>query len=244
MRYRLVCLDAGFTLLAPRRALTAALRGVLAEHGHEVTDEELHRAWEVADRWFWDDYHRPMNDTWGDDARIDATWRQYHALMLAELGLADLQHELIDTILAAQYAADAWELYPDALPAVRELRAAGVRLGILSDWGSNLLQIIDGLGLTSEFDFVVASGAVGLSKPDPAFFRLAATQAGVPPGEAVMVGDSVRADIDGARSAGMDAVLIRRSEWADRRDRDGDPPPGVAVIASLAELPPLILGSG
>ena len=244
MRYQLVCLDAGFTLLAPRRTLTAALRGVLTEHGHEVTDEELHRAWEAADRWFWDDYHRPTNDTWVDDARIDATWRQYHALMLEELGLADLQHELIDTILAAQYAADAWELYPDVLPAVRELRAAGVRLGILSDWGSNLLQIIDGMGLTAEFDFVIASGAVGLSKPDPAFFRLAATQAGVPPGEALMVGDSVRADIDGSRSAGMDAVLIRRPEWADRRDRHDVPPPGVAIIASLAELPPLVLGSG
>lgn len=237
MRYRLICLDAGFTLLAPRRGLADALRGVLAEHGHEVTDEELHRAWEVADRWFWDDYHRPANDTWGDDSRIDATWRQYHSLMLEELGLADLQHQLIDTILAAQYAPDSWELYPDVMPAVRELRAAGVQLGILSDWGSNLLPIIEGLGLASDLAFVIASGAVGLSKPDPAFFRLAATRAGVPPGEALMVGDSYRADVEGARSAGMDAILIRREEWRDRREA---PPRGVAVISSLAELAPIV----
>lgn len=238
MRYRLVCLDAGFTLLAPRRTLTDALRGLLAEHGHEVTDEELHRAWELADRWFWDDYHRPMNDTWGDDQRIDANWRQYHSLMLGELGLADQRHQLIDTILAAQYAPDSWELYPDVLPAILEMRVAGVRLGILSDWGSNLLPIIEELGLAPDLDFVIASGAVGLSKPDPAFFRLAATRAGVPPAEALMVGDSYRADIEGARSAGMDAILIRRPEWRDRREAA---PAGVEVIASLAELPPIVV---
>jgi putative hydrolase of the HAD superfamily len=240
MRYRLVCLDAGFTLLAPRRSLNEALRGLLAEHGHDVTDESLHRAWEVADRWFWDDYHRPENDTWGDDDKIDVSWRQYHALMLRELGLEDLGHQLIDTILAAQYAPESWELYPDVMPAIRELHGLGQRLCIVSDWGSNLLPIVEGLGLADALDFVIASGAVGLSKPDPAFFRLAATRAGVPPGEALMVGDSYRADVEGARSAGMDGILIRRPEWRERR---AAAPPEARVIASLAELPEIVRSS-
>ena len=239
MRYRLVCLDAGFTLLAPRRTLTDALRGVLAEHGHTVSDQELHRAWEAADRWFWDDYHRPANDTWSDDARIDATWRQYHTLMLGELGLDDARGQLIDIILAAQYAPDTWELYPDVLPAVTELRAAGLGLGVISDWGSNLVPIIEGLGLDAQLDFVLASGAEGMSKPDPAFFRLAAARAGVPPGEALMVGDSYRADVEGAIAVGMDGILLRRPEWRDRREAV---PPGAVVIASLAELPGIVLG--
>jgi putative hydrolase of the HAD superfamily len=240
MRYRLVCLDAGFTLLAPRRNLSEGLRGVLAKHGHEVTEEQVHRAWEVADRWFWDDYHRPENDTWGDDAKIDAAWRQYHSLMLRELGIEDLGHQLIDTILAAQYAPESWELYPDVMPAIRELRALGMRLGIVSDWGSNLLPIVGDLGLEAELDFVIASGAVGLSKPDPAFFRLAASRVGVPPGEALMVGDSYRADIQGAESAGMSGILIRRPEWRDRRDAV---PSEATVIASLAELPEIVRSS-
>jgi putative hydrolase of the HAD superfamily len=239
MRYRLVCLDAGFTLLAPRSTLGDALRSVLGEHGHEITDEQVHRAWEVADRWFWDDYHRPENDTWGDDAKIDAAWRQYHSLMLRELGVED-PAQLIEAILAAQYAPESWELYPDVLPAIRELRELGMRLGVLSDWGSNLLPIVDMLGLGVELDFVIASGAVGLSKPDPAFFRLAATRSGVPPGEALMVGDSYRADIEGAESAGMDGILIRRPEWRDRREAV---PPEARVIASLAELPEIVRAS-
>lgn len=239
MRYRLVCLDAGFTVLSPIRSLSQALRGVLAQHGHEVTDEEVHRAWEVANQWFSEDYHRPMNDTWADDALIDATWRQYHAVMLAELGLEDLHHRLIDTILAAQYAPDSWELYPDVRPALSELRAAGLRLGIVSDWGSNLLPIMKGLGLAAELDFVLASGAVRLSKRDPAFFRLAAERAGVAPDEALMVGDTYQADVEGARAAGMEGVLLRRPEWRDGRR---DPPAGVRVIASLAELPAIVMG--
>jgi putative hydrolase of the HAD superfamily len=241
MRYRLVCLDAGFTVLSPIRSLSQALRGVLAQHGHEVTDEELHRAWEVANRWFSEDYHRPMNDAWADDALIDATWRQYHAVMLAELGLEDLHHRLIDTILAAQYAPDSWELYPDVRPTVRELRAAGLRLGIVSDWGSNLLPILEGLGLAEEMDFVLASGAVRISKRDPALFRLAAERADVAPTEALMVGDTLMSDVVGAQAAGMDGVLLRRPEWRDDRH---DPPPGVRVIASLAELPAIVLGRG
>ena len=237
MRYRLVCLDAGFTLLAPRQSLSQGFRKMLAEHGREVSDDDLHRAWEVADKWFWDDYHRPENDTWGNDQKIDAAWRRYHALMLAELGLEDLEHQLIDAILAAQYAPESWELYPDVLPAVGELRRLGLRLGVVSDWGSNLLPIVDGLGLGAELDFVIASGAVGLSKPDPAFFRLAAARAGIPPGEALMVGDSYRADVEGARSAGMDAILIRRPEWRERREPI---PAGARVITSLAELPDIV----
>jgi putative hydrolase of the HAD superfamily len=240
MRYRLVCLDAGFTLLAPRSTLGEALRGVLGERGHAVTDEQVHQAWEVADRWFWDNYQRPENDTWGDDAKIDAAWREYHSLMLRELGVDDPGHQLIDTILAAQYAPESWELYPDVLPAVRELRELGLRLGIVSDWDSNLLPIVGGLGLGGELDFVIASGAVGLSKPDPAIFRLAAPRAGVPPGEGLMVGDSYRADIGGAESAGMDGILIRRPEWQERREPI---PPGARVIASLAELPEIVRSS-
>ena len=240
MRYRLLCLDAGFTLLAPRRTLGDALRGVLAEHGHRVTQAQVHRAWEAADRWFWSEYHRPGNRIWGDDARIDEVWRQYHGLMLGELGLGDLRERLIDLILAAQYAPDSWELYPDVLPtldALREQHGERLRMGIVSDWGSNLRPIITAVGLDSYLDFVLASGAVGLAKPDPAFYALAAATVGVEPKDAVMVGDSHWGDVEGARSAGMEGVLLLRPEWRSRRD---PAPEGTTVIASLAELPELI----
>lgn len=244
MRYRLVCLDAGFTLLSPRATLRDALTSTLAARGHQVGDDDLHRAWEVANRWAWEAYHQPGNDTWGHDERIDQHWRDYHALMLAELGVQDAGHELLDAILAAQYAVDGWELYPDVMPALDALRAVdGLQLVIASDWGSNLHAILDRLGISGRVDFVQASASVGVGKSDPAFFRLALERAGVRAAEGLMVGDSLRADVLGARAAGMDAVLLRRDTAFTRPDFPAEEPPaGVPLIASLSELPALVAG--
>jgi putative hydrolase of the HAD superfamily len=234
MHYRLVCLDAGFTLLSPRRTLAQSLAGVLEQNGHPVDQADLQAAWEVADRWFWDEYARPDNATWGDDALIEATWRDYHAVMLHELGL-DEQRELLDLVLDSQFAADAWEPYPDVLPMLDALRGThDLRIGVVSDWGSNLGPILAKIGLDRYLDFTLASGAVGLAKPDPAFFRLALSSVGVAPEQALMVGDSYRADVQGARSAGLDAVLLDRPGTATATD--------VRIIHSLEELPAIVLG--
>lgn len=246
MPYRLICLDAGFTLLAPRRTLADALAGVLEERGHRVEPDEVRRAWEAADQWFWDEYHRPDNTTWGDDAQIDRTWRAYHSLMLRELGFEDRAHELLDSILASQFAADSWELYPDVEPVLAELRSRpDLRIGVVSDWGSNLGEIIAALRLDRYLDFVLPSGSVGVAKPDPAFYRIALERGGAQAAEGLMVGDSLRADVEGARSAGMDAVLLVRAEGGgpDHRIPRVEVPPGVRVIGSLEELPSLVAGS-
>ncbi|MEP7082378.1 MAG: HAD family hydrolase, partial [Chloroflexota bacterium] len=203
MGYRLLCLDAGFTLLSPRRTLADALTGVLAQDGHAIGEEELRAAWEETDRSFWDEYHRPDNDTWSDDSRIDEYWRSYHRLMLTRLGI-DAHREMLDRVLASQFAANAWELYPDVEPMLREVREiGGVAIGIVSDWGSNLRGILSELGVDRYLDFVLPSGAVGVAKPNPAFFRMALEAGSVEPADALMVGDSYRADVRGAWAAGM-----------------------------------------
>ncbi len=244
MGYRLVCLDAGFTLLAPRRSLADALTGVLEERGHPVTEGDVRRAWEVADQWFWDEYQRPDNRTWSSDQEIDRTWREYHRRMLGELGFGDRAHELLDAILASQFAADSWELYPDVEPALAELRERGVKIGVISDWGSNLGGILEGLGLAPYLDFVLASGSVGLAKPDPELFRTALARGEVAAADGLMVGDSLRADVEGARAAGMDGLLLVRAEadGPDHRAERIEIPRDVHVIASLEELPAIVGG--
>jgi len=244
MSYRLLCLDAGFTLLSPRRSLGDALSEVLVADGHTVTPDEMRVAWEEADRWFWDEYHRPGNDTWSDDARIDDYWRQYHSVMLGRLGM-QARREVLDRILASQFASDSWEPFPDVEPmlaAVREID--DVRIGIVSDWGSNLRGILAELDLDGYLDFVLPSGAVGVSKPNPAFYRLALDEAGVEPGEALMVGDSYRADVLGAWGAGMDAVWLDRHEGINITPADEPTPTDVRRIRSLDELPDIVRHGG
>jgi putative hydrolase of the HAD superfamily len=242
VRHRLVCFDAGFTLIRPRQTMAERLAAVLASHGHAAGDEDLRRAWEAADEWFWEEYHRPGNVTWTDDALIEETWRSYHLLMFRELGVTDHDRRLLEAVLASQFAPDAWELYPDAGPALGALRSSrapggtadGLRMAVISDWSSNLPEVLDAAGARGWFDFVLASGAIGLAKPSVELFGIACERAGVPPADAVMVGDSYRADVLGARSAGMDAVLVDRA--GDAKEVE----PGIPVIRTLEELPPII----
>jgi putative hydrolase of the HAD superfamily len=244
MGFRLLCLDAGFTLLTPRRTLADALTGVLAEDGHQVTEEQLHAAWEDADRWFWDEYHRPGNDTWSDDARIEDYWRRYHGVLLGSLGM-EARREVLDRILASQFASEAWEPYPDVVPMLRAVREAGdVRIGVVSDWGSNLRGILAELELDAYLDFVLPSGAVGVAKPNPAFFRLALDEAGVQPEEALMVGDSYRADVRGAWAAGMDAAWLNRQDGINITPTGEPAPTDVRVIHGLDELPEIVRAGG
>lgn len=239
MGFRLLCLDAGFTLLSPKHSLLDALSGVLTRDGRAVTEDDMREAWEASDRWFWDEYHRPGNDTWTDDGRIDDYWRRYHGGMLERLGV-DPRADVLDRILASQFASDAWELFPDVVPMLREVRDTGVSIGIVSDWGSNLRGIVDQLGLGRYVDFVLASGAVGVAKPNPEFFRLALQHAGVAPREALMVGDSYRADVHGAWSAGLDAAWLDRSDGKRITPADEPPPRDVRIIRSLDAVPEIL----
>jgi putative hydrolase of the HAD superfamily len=250
MTPRLVCIDAGFTLIRPRQTMAERFRDVLRSEGHTAADADIQRAWEAADEWFWAEYHRPDNVTWTSDARIEETWRSYHRLMLRHLGVGDEAHRLIDLILRSQFAPDAWELYEDTLDALDRLRRpdpgappgtapAGRApvVAVVSDWSSSLSAVIAGVGLADRVDHVLASAAEGVAKPDPEFFRRAARRAGVDPWAAVMIGDSYRADVLGARSAGMDAVLL------DRTGTAGPVDPATPVARSLAEAVEVALGA-
>lgn len=243
MTYRLLCLDAGFTLLSPRHSMMDALEGVLSRDGRPITEDDLRSAWEASDRWFWDEYHRPGNDTWTADERIEAYWRRYHGTLLDHLGVED-PTEVLERVLASQFAPGAWELFPDVAPMLRAVKGAGTTIGIISDWGSNLHGIVSELGLDEWIDFVLASGAIGVAKPNPAFFEVALERAGVPADRALMVGDSYRADISGAWAAGMDAVWLDRTEGINITPDDEPRPADVRAIQSLAELPEIVRRGG
>jgi putative hydrolase of the HAD superfamily len=242
----LVCFDAGFTLIQPRKTMAQHLATVLEAHGHDADEEEVRRAWEVADAWFWTTYKRPGNTAWTNDHEIEETWRAYHRMMLAELGVADEEHRVVEAILAAQLATSAWELYPDTLAALELTRSHPSRAGlpspkvaIISDWGSNLGEVIDIVGLGAFVDVLAVSAVEALAKPDPAFFRRASERAGVEAGRGVMIGDSYHADVLGARAAGLDAILLDRHGTASIPDD-----PGVAIARTLPEAVELAAARG
>jgi len=122
-----------------------------------------------------------------------------------------------------------WRAFPDALPLLRSLRAAGHRIGLLTN-GTEAQQLakLRCTGLLDEFDVVCTSERIGLSKPDARAFAALASELGVEPGACLFVGDDPMKDADGARAAGMQTLLI------DDHRRRGIPISEL-VVSSIAE---------
>ena len=125
------------------------------------------------------------------------------------------------------------DLYPDALPAIAGLRAAGYRVSVLANQPASRTAELRALGVDTEV--LAMSDELGVAKPDPAFFARALELMGDPePGDVAYVGDRVDNDVLPAAAAGMRAVWLRRGPWAVIRR--AAPPQATLVVDSLAEL--------
>jgi HAD superfamily hydrolase (TIGR01549 family) len=117
-------------------------------------------------------------------------------------------------------------LYDDALPALEELRGRGLKLGLLSNSARDLDEFVAHHGLV--VDAVLTSYSHGKTKPHESIFWALLERLGVEPAEAVMVGDTIEDDFEGALAIGMRAVLL---------DRDGRHPEAMGRIPDLTGLP-------
>ena len=132
--------------------------------------------------------------------------------------------------------------YPDALPTLRVLREHGLRTGLCSNAAYHSASMhgqLAHVGLDALLDAAVFSGEVGWRKPSPRLFAAALSALGARAADTVFVGDRMREDIRGAADAGMRTVLIVRDGAGAQKIAAQHPPD--AVIASLAELPALLL---
>lgn len=132
-----------------------------------------------------------------------------------------------------------WMLHADTLPCLEALRPA--RFGVITN-GSLEFQMakIDGVGLAPWLEHVIASGEVGVAKPDPVIFEVACTAFEVTPSDAVYVGDRLHTDAIGAAHAGLMGVWIDRHGIATAGEIAEASAEGVPVIRTLDELPALL----
>jgi len=219
---RAVLLDALGTLVelqppAPR------LQRLLHDFGFEVSEEQAAAGF-MAEIAYYVDHHLDGSDR----ERLERLRDRCADEMRRALGIAELDHA---TARRAMLGALVFTPYPDVEPALSELRDRGMTVVIASNWDCSLPDWLRPAGILDLVDDVVTSAEVGAAKPSPRVFKRALGIAGVEPGEALHVGDKVDNDIEGAAAAGIRGVLLQR---------EGDPPPGVESIRSLAELPALL----
>ena len=133
-----------------------------------------------------------------------------------------------------------FELYDEVPAVLGEIAAAGIRIGLISNTHRSLTTFQSHFELQGLIAAAVSSSEHGFMKPHPSIFAAALQQIDVAAGDAVMVGDSVRQDVDGALRAGMQAVLVQRRSGTHPREQELHDR-GVPVIRSLAELPNLVI---
>lgn len=222
-----VFFDAGETLLHAHPTFTDLLASTLAEAGHPLDPEEVHRRAPVIAAHF--SSAAREGDLWTTSATSSRRfWHGVYRAVLEDLGLQP-GDDLVDLLYATFTDLANYRLFDDVLPTLDALRGAGVRLGLVSNFEEWLEALLVALGIAEYFEVRVVSGIEGLEKPDPRIFLLAMERLGAAPGESAYVGDSPEFDVVPSSALGMRAVLI------DRRDRHE----GIAAdrIRSLTDLP-------
>ena len=151
---------------------------------------------------------------------------------LAAYGIRDTHlAERLAEAFPAERRARPWT-FPEVDTVLRELQGR-YRLAVVTNGAPDLQrEKLDATGLAPYFAIITVSGEFGVGKPDPRIFAHTLARLGVPPTEAVMVGNDLTRDIGGARKAGITGIWVNRTGAANAA---GDTTPD-AEIASLLEL--------
>jgi len=166
------------------------------------------------------------------------------------------RHDLDLTAEQGQELWEAWnlggaflgrELFPDVLPTLQWLKARGYRLGAVTNRGYSgprFHEEMRDLGLSELFRATVVSCEIGYMKPHPRIFHYALEEMGAKAEETVMVGDSLRADVEGAKTLGMAAIWRRPVSGEPLETTEDEPEPGpiepdytIDAIGQLKGLP-------
>jgi len=151
--------------------------------------------------------------------------------------LDDERHRRVEQGCAETF--DAGDLYPDALPALGELKRLGYQIGVAGNQTERAHDLLLGLGLP--VDWIATSSRWGVEKPRAAFFERIASTCACHPSEVAYVGDRLDNDILPAKAAGLRTVFIRRGPWGTWVAEEGGAGPADVRINTLMELPGILL---
>jgi len=237
MRYPVVLLDMGGTLVGPSVSFGAVYHDVCKRLGLEVDPVLIERRiWEV-----WGEMDRaipPGQDRYAHFAGgEDEYWMRFAKRVLEQAAGVELKDgfalRAMEQIRDAFMTPAAWQVFPDVRPALDRMVDDGVRLAVVSNWDSRLPQVLEMLELTAYFEQVAVSHLEGVEKPDPQIFHRVLERMDIGPQDAVHVGDVPELDLDGARAAGIDGVLV---------DRKGKIDASLKPLDDLSTLPQIARG--
>lgn len=235
-----VLFDLDDTLMAHREAVEAGIVSHMRELAYAGDEAEARRLWHALEEEHYHAYLAGSLTFEGQRRARAAAFAAAHGHDLAAEAAGEWFSRYFEHYRAS------WALHDDAIPALDELARVlpGVRFGIITngelDFQTAKLVQLD---LPGRFTHVIASGAVGATKPDAAIFRHAVDvfAADAPVRAAAYVGDRLRTDAIGAAQAGLIGVWLNRRGDSPSAEDDADAEAsGVLEITSLSQLPALL----
>jgi putative hydrolase of the HAD superfamily len=221
MNFKAVFFDFGDTLVALSPAKEELFVNAARTIGVELGLDTVKRAYQIVD------FHNKFSSVLGM-VREDF-YRNYNAQLCEALGISSYCDKLQPALTAQFKQHQGWQLIPDAAAVLDRLYQRGVPLALVANWDSNLPDVAEKLGIKRFFDNIVPSQSAGVEKPDPAIFAIALKQLSLSSqaDQVLYIGNEYRADVLGARVAGLVPVLI---------DKDGVYPHADCLrFASLRE---------
>ncbi len=220
MTIDVVSFDAGFTLVEPRVPVPDVYHREARALGAEVEYGSFARR--VAD--CWKTLDRAYRSAHPDLVTSEEIERRQWALFTADVAapFPELveRHEVWHRRLVEHFdRPDSWRLIDGALEILEGLRDRGFVLAVISNWHGALHEILAGLDVTDRFDLVLTSAEAGRKKPHAGIFHEACRRLGVQPCRVLHVGDSSADDLEGARAAGLEALLYDPGRRATNEER-------------------------
>lgn len=199
-----VFFDFGDTLVtlcpAKEQLFVTAARSV----GLELELAAVERAYEIVD------FHNKFSSVQPTDR--ETFYQNYNEQLCEVLGISNYFGKLHPELTVQFKQHKSWKLIEGVTVVLSRLHQRGLPLALVANWDANLSSLAEQLGVKQFFSVIVPSQAVGVEKPDPAIFRPALDELFLSPksDQILYVGNEYRADVLGARAAGLTPVLIDR----------------------------------
>jgi HAD superfamily hydrolase (TIGR01549 family) len=171
------------------------------------------------------------------------TWYILRSL-LEDWGYMDVSDDTIRQALSELHSVSQahWLPEDDMMPTLSQLQAQNYRLGMISNAGddADVQALVDKAKIRPFFDIILTSASLGIRKPNPEIFKRVLDYWKIQPSRVVMVGDTLGADILGAKNAGIFSIWITRRANTPANLAHQDTIWPDARISQLNELPGLL----
>jgi putative hydrolase of the HAD superfamily len=197
-----VLFDAADTLFTTRGSVGEIYGFVARQYGCTASFDEIQSAFVRQFR-----HSGPLSTA--DEKRW---WHDVVHRVFAEVGMVRDFNQFFEKVYDQFRDSRGWILYPETREILTLLAKRPLKLGVISNFDSRIYTVMRDLDILSFFQSVTISSEAGFAKPAPEIFHAAARSLQLAPSRILLVGDSLRDDVLGARHAGMQSILIDRTD--------------------------------